>query len=87
MEKPFEVTKRETVETISQVLEDSKLPPGILVMILEKMAGFLRQQEQQIVNRWDHKQAEQAAGREKTGQVEGGEDDSESGGGKPNPRG
>ena len=53
MEKPFEVVKRETVESISQVLEDSKLPPGILVMILEKMAGFLRQQEQVIVDKWD----------------------------------
>lgn len=64
MEKPFEVTKRETVETISQVLEDSKLPPGVLVMILEKMAGFLRQQEQQIVKQWDHDQAKQAVEKE-----------------------
>lgn len=58
MEKPFEVVKRETVESISQVLEDSKLPPGILVMILEKMAGFLRQQEQVIVDKWDRESAE-----------------------------
>lgn len=58
MEKPFEVVKRETVESISQVLEDSKLPPGILVMILEKMAGFLRQQEQVIVDKWDRETAE-----------------------------
>lgn len=65
MNKPFEVTKRETVEAISQVLEDSKLPPGVLVMILEKMTGFLRQQEQVIVDKYEQEQMQQ--------QIEGGE--------------
>lgn len=58
MNKPFEVVKRETVESVSETLEKSQLPPGVLVMILEKMAGFLRQQERVIVDKWDRETAE-----------------------------
>lgn len=69
MEKPFEVAKRETVEAVSQVLQDSQLPPGVLVMILEKMVGVLMQEEKRILNRYDQENMQQ---------IEGGDDFSES---------
>lgn len=74
--KPFEIRQDELIEKMSQEMMESGLPAGALVLIVEKVLVNLRQEAHRAVMAY-RKQVEE----------QGGEDDSESGGGKPNPRG
>lgn len=74
--KPFEVRQDELVEKIADDCMESGLPAGALVLIVEKVLGNLRQEAHRAIMAY-RKQVEE----------QGGEEGSESGGGKPNPRG